>query len=103
MEQVLGSVRQGKRSLLKADASAGVETLLASVSADLILHLFRCPPHFPFLSPHIRSVYSPPQMQESVSRFMYFFSSSPPVAAAGENFREHTSVVSSPRLALMFP
>lgn len=64
---------------------------------------FHCPSLFPFLSPHIHSVYWPPQMWESVSRFMYFFSCSPPVAAAGENFREHTSVVSSPRLALMFP
>ena len=39
-QQVLGSVRQEKRSLLKAGASAGVETLLALVSADLILYLF---------------------------------------------------------------
>lgn len=46
---------------------------------------FHWPSLFPFLSPHILlSVYWPPQMQ-GLFRFMYFFSCSPPVAAAGEN------------------
>lgn len=78
---------------------------------------FHCPPLLPFHSPHIHSIYSLQKMLSWPSvlltfslicfsplcAFVYFFPSSPLGGPSGEDFREHKSVVTSPRITLRFP
>lgn len=102
-QQVLGSVRRKKDHFWTQVPLLVWRPFWLWYLLTLSSTSFHCPSLFPFLSPHIHSVYWPPQMWESVSLyvFLFMFSSS---CCSWWKLPENTHQLSLlPRLALMFP